>query len=273
MICYLSRFSIITRWSVKTTLKRETKRCYLLANTLIEQVMTYTVWYHIFLNLLYRYFFILFFFPDPPKIDCDNDKLLSNRVRNFTLTCRIKANPPIRPSSIQWQYDAFIPISQTSNVSHETSKDNLLHYVRQDESKMPLGNNTTSYDSKSNNIITTSVNETLSFNQNRTVVINTEPPTVWKFVEGVTTKTGTSGFTIDTHVSCYQNLEFYPGYGNLRQFRYVRQLRPFRQLQQLRKCRNCRRYWKNRKCQDCRKCIRCSSRYIYCGMPGSPCLS
>ena len=123
------------------------------------------------------------------------------------MTCRIKANPPIRPSSIQWQYNAFIPISQTSNVSQETSKDNLLHYVRQDETKMSLGNNTTSYDSQSNNIITTSVNETLRFNQTRTtVVINTEPPTVWKFVEGITTKTGTAGFTIATHVSYYHHL-------------------------------------------------------------------
>ena len=138
-------------------------------------------------------------FTDRPKIYCDKDKIVSLDSQNVSLTCRIKSNPSVNPSSIHWQYNALMAVSVPNNVLKQSHEQ---HHLKFNTSHINSSNNSKADVIQSNNVKIARTNDTWNYNDNTVdSFLSTKVVQVWKLVNGVLTRQGTPGYSVDTTVS------------------------------------------------------------------------
>ena len=122
--------------------------------------------------------------------------------QNVSLTCRIKANPSVNPSSIQWQYNALMAVSVPNNVTKQSHEQDLQHHLKFNISHINSSNNSKPDVRQRNNVKSASSNDSWNYNDNNMdPFVNTKTVQVWKLIDGFVTGQGTPGYTIDTTVS------------------------------------------------------------------------
>ena len=122
--------------------------------------------------------------------------------QNVSLTCRIKANPSVNPSSIQWQYNALMAVSVPNNVTKQSHEQDLQHHLKFNISHINSSNNSKPDVRQRNNVKSVSSNDSWNYNDNNMdPFVNIKTVQVWKLIDGFVTGQGTPGYTIDTTVS------------------------------------------------------------------------